>query len=175
MCGVGTAPNCVYGPDGKGSQSHANEDGHLRFRWETKKKCKNTGQVQGWGDWNCFGAVTPEALRFIIVFYTPSLGSWINFMTSFMVIMLVFYAPLLRTTTAVINVVNLNLILVSSHKIKLNSMCVFPTNQRRGRLFPVWGFQWLWWQQGGQFCLPASDSWATTWTDQLQPHRQRHS
>ncbi|XP_068606642.1 TGF-beta-activated kinase 1 and MAP3K7-binding protein 1 isoform X4 [Brachionichthys hirsutus] len=34
MCGVGTAPNCVYGPDGKGSQSHANEDGHLRFRGE---------------------------------------------------------------------------------------------------------------------------------------------
>ncbi len=35
MCGVGTAPNCVYGPDGKGTQSHTNEDGHLRFRWET--------------------------------------------------------------------------------------------------------------------------------------------
>uniref|UniRef100_A0A3Q3WCD7 TGF-beta-activated kinase 1 and MAP3K7-binding protein 1 n=1 Tax=Mola mola TaxID=94237 RepID=A0A3Q3WCD7_MOLML len=34
MCGVGTAPNCVYGPDGKGSQSHNNEDGHLRFRGE---------------------------------------------------------------------------------------------------------------------------------------------
>lgn len=32
MCGVGTAPNCVYGPDGKGTQSHTNEDGHLRFR-----------------------------------------------------------------------------------------------------------------------------------------------
>uniref|UniRef100_A0AAX7SX17 TGF-beta-activated kinase 1 and MAP3K7-binding protein 1 n=1 Tax=Astatotilapia calliptera TaxID=8154 RepID=A0AAX7SX17_ASTCA len=32
MCGVGTAPNCVYGPDGKGTQSHPNEDGHLRFR-----------------------------------------------------------------------------------------------------------------------------------------------
>uniref|UniRef100_A0A8C5D079 TGF-beta-activated kinase 1 and MAP3K7-binding protein 1 n=1 Tax=Gouania willdenowi TaxID=441366 RepID=A0A8C5D079_GOUWI len=34
MCGVGTAPNCVYGPDGKGTQSHPNEDGHLRFRGE---------------------------------------------------------------------------------------------------------------------------------------------
>uniref|UniRef100_A0A667WUZ4 TGF-beta-activated kinase 1 and MAP3K7-binding protein 1 n=1 Tax=Myripristis murdjan TaxID=586833 RepID=A0A667WUZ4_9TELE len=34
MCGVGTAPNCVYGPDGKGSQSHPNEDGHLRFSGE---------------------------------------------------------------------------------------------------------------------------------------------
>uniref|UniRef100_A0A8P4K804 TGF-beta-activated kinase 1 and MAP3K7-binding protein 1 n=1 Tax=Dicentrarchus labrax TaxID=13489 RepID=A0A8P4K804_DICLA len=34
MCGVGTAPNCVYGPDGKGTQSHTNEDGHLRFRGE---------------------------------------------------------------------------------------------------------------------------------------------
>uniref|UniRef100_A0A8C5BFZ5 TGF-beta activated kinase 1/MAP3K7 binding protein 1 n=1 Tax=Gadus morhua TaxID=8049 RepID=A0A8C5BFZ5_GADMO len=34
MCGVGSAPNCVYGPDGKGTQSHPNEDGHLRFRGE---------------------------------------------------------------------------------------------------------------------------------------------
>nr|XP_020499316.2 TGF-beta-activated kinase 1 and MAP3K7-binding protein 1 isoform X1 [Labrus bergylta] len=34
MCGVGTAPNCVYGPDGKGTQSHTNEDGHLGFRGE---------------------------------------------------------------------------------------------------------------------------------------------
>ncbi|KAK5873347.1 hypothetical protein PBY51_018395 [Eleginops maclovinus] len=34
MCGVGTATNCVYGSDGKGSQSHPNEDGHLRFRGE---------------------------------------------------------------------------------------------------------------------------------------------
>ncbi|XP_026215024.1 TGF-beta-activated kinase 1 and MAP3K7-binding protein 1 isoform X1 [Anabas testudineus] len=34
MCSVGTAPNCVYGPDGKGTQSHPNEDGHLRFRYE---------------------------------------------------------------------------------------------------------------------------------------------
>ncbi|KAM6940055.1 TGF-beta-activated kinase 1 and MAP3K7-binding protein 1 isoform 2-T2 [Xenentodon cancila] len=34
MCGVGTAPNCVYGPDGKGSQSHPIEDGHLRLRGE---------------------------------------------------------------------------------------------------------------------------------------------
>ncbi|XP_030637500.1 TGF-beta-activated kinase 1 and MAP3K7-binding protein 1 [Chanos chanos] len=31
LCGVGTAPNCVYGPDGKGTQSHPNEDGHFRF------------------------------------------------------------------------------------------------------------------------------------------------
>ncbi|XP_054460104.1 LOW QUALITY PROTEIN: TGF-beta-activated kinase 1 and MAP3K7-binding protein 1 [Anoplopoma fimbria] len=34
MCGVGTATNNVYGPDGKGSRSHPNEDGHLRFRGE---------------------------------------------------------------------------------------------------------------------------------------------
>ncbi|XP_067087923.1 TGF-beta-activated kinase 1 and MAP3K7-binding protein 1, partial [Osmerus mordax] len=34
MCGVGTAPNTVYGPDGKGTQSHPNEDGHFRFRGE---------------------------------------------------------------------------------------------------------------------------------------------
>uniref|UniRef100_A0AAQ5ZZ63 TGF-beta-activated kinase 1 and MAP3K7-binding protein 1 n=1 Tax=Amphiprion ocellaris TaxID=80972 RepID=A0AAQ5ZZ63_AMPOC len=34
MCGVGTAPNCVYGSDGKSTQSHPNEDGHLRFRGE---------------------------------------------------------------------------------------------------------------------------------------------
>ncbi|KAM9792433.1 TGF-beta-activated kinase 1 and MAP3K7-binding protein 1 [Neosynchiropus ocellatus] len=34
MCGVGTAPNSVYGPDGKGTQSHPNEDGHFRFRGE---------------------------------------------------------------------------------------------------------------------------------------------
>ncbi|KAM4584228.1 TGF-beta-activated kinase 1 and MAP3K7-binding protein 1 isoform 9-T9 [Odontesthes bonariensis] len=34
MCGVGTAPNCVYGPDGKGTQSHPIEDGHLRLRGE---------------------------------------------------------------------------------------------------------------------------------------------
>ncbi|XP_034085959.1 TGF-beta-activated kinase 1 and MAP3K7-binding protein 1 isoform X1 [Gymnodraco acuticeps] len=34
MCGVGTATNCVYGSDGKGSQIHPNEDGHLRFRGE---------------------------------------------------------------------------------------------------------------------------------------------
>ncbi|XP_031734220.1 TGF-beta-activated kinase 1 and MAP3K7-binding protein 1 isoform X1 [Anarrhichthys ocellatus] len=34
MCGVGTATNCVYGPDGKGTVSHPNEDGHLRFRGE---------------------------------------------------------------------------------------------------------------------------------------------
>ncbi|KAK2817407.1 hypothetical protein Q5P01_025598 [Channa striata] len=32
MCGVGMATNCVYGPDGKGTQSHPNEDRHLRFR-----------------------------------------------------------------------------------------------------------------------------------------------
>ncbi|KAM9770501.1 TGF-beta-activated kinase 1 and MAP3K7-binding protein 1 isoform 2-T2 [Menidia menidia] len=34
MCGVGTAPNCVYGSDGKGTQSHPMEDGHLRLRGE---------------------------------------------------------------------------------------------------------------------------------------------
>ncbi|KAM9818468.1 TGF-beta-activated kinase 1 and MAP3K7-binding protein 1 isoform 2-T2 [Syngnathus typhle] len=34
LCGVGTAPNCEYGPDGKGTQSHPNEDTHLRFRSE---------------------------------------------------------------------------------------------------------------------------------------------
>ncbi|XP_056265430.1 TGF-beta-activated kinase 1 and MAP3K7-binding protein 1 isoform X2 [Pseudoliparis swirei] len=34
LCGVGTATNCVYGADGKGTQSHPNEDGHLRFRGE---------------------------------------------------------------------------------------------------------------------------------------------
>ncbi|XP_053275459.1 TGF-beta-activated kinase 1 and MAP3K7-binding protein 1 isoform X3 [Pleuronectes platessa] len=34
MCGVGSAANCVYGPDDKGTQSHPNEDGHLRFRGE---------------------------------------------------------------------------------------------------------------------------------------------
>ncbi|KAJ8001642.1 hypothetical protein DPEC_G00171590 [Dallia pectoralis] len=34
MCGVGTAPNCTYGPDGKGTQSHPNEDGHFRFSGE---------------------------------------------------------------------------------------------------------------------------------------------
>ncbi|MED6263630.1 hypothetical protein CHARACLAT_006447, partial [Characodon lateralis] len=32
MCGVGTAPNCVYRPDGKGTQSHPIEDRHLRLR-----------------------------------------------------------------------------------------------------------------------------------------------
>uniref|UniRef100_A0A8B9H880 TGF-beta-activated kinase 1 and MAP3K7-binding protein 1 n=1 Tax=Astyanax mexicanus TaxID=7994 RepID=A0A8B9H880_ASTMX len=31
LCGVGTAPNCMYGPDGKSTQSHPNEDGHFRF------------------------------------------------------------------------------------------------------------------------------------------------
>ncbi|XP_008314744.1 TGF-beta-activated kinase 1 and MAP3K7-binding protein 1 isoform X2 [Cynoglossus semilaevis] len=34
LCGVGKAPNCVYGSDGKGTQSHPNEDAHLRFRTE---------------------------------------------------------------------------------------------------------------------------------------------
>ncbi|XP_056136680.1 TGF-beta-activated kinase 1 and MAP3K7-binding protein 1 [Lampris incognitus] len=34
VCGVGTATNCVYGPDGKGTQTHTNEDGHFRFRGE---------------------------------------------------------------------------------------------------------------------------------------------
>ncbi|XP_039512525.1 TGF-beta-activated kinase 1 and MAP3K7-binding protein 1 isoform X2 [Pimephales promelas] len=34
LCGVGSAPNCTYGPDGKGTQSHPNEDGHLRFSTE---------------------------------------------------------------------------------------------------------------------------------------------
>uniref|UniRef100_A0A9J8A6B6 TGF-beta-activated kinase 1 and MAP3K7-binding protein 1 n=1 Tax=Cyprinus carpio carpio TaxID=630221 RepID=A0A9J8A6B6_CYPCA len=34
LCGVGSAPNCVYGPDGKGTQSHPNEDGHFRFSTE---------------------------------------------------------------------------------------------------------------------------------------------
>ncbi|KAM4611799.1 TGF-beta-activated kinase 1 and MAP3K7-binding protein 1 isoform 2-T2 [Polymixia lowei] len=34
LCGIGTALNCVYGPDGKGTQSHPNEDGHFRFRSE---------------------------------------------------------------------------------------------------------------------------------------------
>lgn len=35
MCGVGTASNCVYGPDGKGTPSHTNEDAHLGFRYNT--------------------------------------------------------------------------------------------------------------------------------------------
>ncbi|XP_016313565.1 TGF-beta-activated kinase 1 and MAP3K7-binding protein 1 [Sinocyclocheilus anshuiensis] len=34
LCGVGSAPNCVYGPDGKGTQSHPNEDGHFCFSTE---------------------------------------------------------------------------------------------------------------------------------------------
>ncbi|XP_050969503.1 TGF-beta-activated kinase 1 and MAP3K7-binding protein 1 [Labeo rohita] len=34
LCGVGSATNCVYGPDGKGTQSHPNEDGHFRFSTE---------------------------------------------------------------------------------------------------------------------------------------------
>ncbi|KAJ8386113.1 hypothetical protein AAFF_G00177070 [Aldrovandia affinis] len=34
LCAVFTATNCVYGPDGKGTQSHPNEDGHFRFRGE---------------------------------------------------------------------------------------------------------------------------------------------
>ncbi|KAM4751253.1 TGF-beta-activated kinase 1 and MAP3K7-binding protein 1 isoform 2-T3 [Anableps anableps] len=34
MCGVGAAPNCVYSPDGKGTQSHPNEDRHLRLKGE---------------------------------------------------------------------------------------------------------------------------------------------
>lgn len=34
LCGVGTAPNCVYGPDGKSSQMHPNEDCHFRFSTE---------------------------------------------------------------------------------------------------------------------------------------------
>uniref|UniRef100_A0AAY5EMH5 TGF-beta-activated kinase 1 and MAP3K7-binding protein 1 n=1 Tax=Electrophorus electricus TaxID=8005 RepID=A0AAY5EMH5_ELEEL len=34
QCGVGTAPNCVYGPDGKSSQSHPNEDCHFLFSTE---------------------------------------------------------------------------------------------------------------------------------------------
>uniref|UniRef100_A0A8C6TGB4 TGF-beta activated kinase 1/MAP3K7 binding protein 1 n=1 Tax=Neogobius melanostomus TaxID=47308 RepID=A0A8C6TGB4_9GOBI len=33
-CGVGTATNCVYGPDGASSQSHPYEDAHIRFRGE---------------------------------------------------------------------------------------------------------------------------------------------
>uniref|UniRef100_A0AAZ3S9B1 Uncharacterized protein n=1 Tax=Oncorhynchus tshawytscha TaxID=74940 RepID=A0AAZ3S9B1_ONCTS len=40
MCGVGTAPNCTYGPDGKDTQSHPNEDGHFRFRFRLSQlKC----------------------------------------------------------------------------------------------------------------------------------------
>ncbi|XP_073809575.1 TGF-beta-activated kinase 1 and MAP3K7-binding protein 1 isoform X2 [Danio rerio] len=35
LCGVGSSPNCVYGPDGKGTQSHPNEDGHFRFSTES--------------------------------------------------------------------------------------------------------------------------------------------
>ncbi|XP_012675432.1 TGF-beta-activated kinase 1 and MAP3K7-binding protein 1 isoform X2 [Clupea harengus] len=34
LCGVGNSPNCVYGQDGKGAQSHPYEDGHFRFRGE---------------------------------------------------------------------------------------------------------------------------------------------
>ncbi|XP_038163551.1 TGF-beta-activated kinase 1 and MAP3K7-binding protein 1 [Cyprinodon tularosa] len=34
MCGVGAAPNFVYSPDGKGSQSRPIEDRHLRLRGE---------------------------------------------------------------------------------------------------------------------------------------------
>ncbi|KAA0713473.1 TGF-beta-activated kinase 1 and MAP3K7-binding protein 1 [Triplophysa tibetana] len=34
LCGVGSALNCVYGPDGKGTPSHSNEDGHFRFSTE---------------------------------------------------------------------------------------------------------------------------------------------
>lgn len=37
LCGVGSALNCVYGPDGKGTQSHSNEDGHFRFRYSHSK------------------------------------------------------------------------------------------------------------------------------------------
>ncbi|GAA6075344.1 TGF-beta-activated kinase 1 and MAP3K7-binding protein 1 isoform X3, partial [Tachysurus ichikawai] len=35
LCGVGTAPNCVYSPDGKSNQMHPNEDGHFRFSTES--------------------------------------------------------------------------------------------------------------------------------------------
>ncbi|XP_058258856.1 TGF-beta-activated kinase 1 and MAP3K7-binding protein 1 isoform X2 [Hemibagrus wyckioides] len=35
LCGVGTAPNCVYSPDGKSTQMHPNEDGHFRFSTES--------------------------------------------------------------------------------------------------------------------------------------------
>ncbi|TRY58428.1 hypothetical protein DNTS_002056 [Danionella cerebrum] len=35
LCGVGSAPNCVYGPEGKAAQSHPNEDGHFRFSTES--------------------------------------------------------------------------------------------------------------------------------------------
>ncbi|XP_026111906.1 TGF-beta-activated kinase 1 and MAP3K7-binding protein 1 isoform X1 [Carassius auratus] len=35
LCGVGSAPNCVYGPDGQGTQSHPNEDGHFCFSTES--------------------------------------------------------------------------------------------------------------------------------------------
>ncbi|KAI1884509.1 hypothetical protein AGOR_G00227110 [Albula goreensis] len=34
QCGVYSAANSVYGPDGKGTQCHPNEDGHFRFRGE---------------------------------------------------------------------------------------------------------------------------------------------
>ncbi|XP_061840212.1 TGF-beta-activated kinase 1 and MAP3K7-binding protein 1 isoform X1 [Nerophis lumbriciformis] len=34
LCGVGTATNSLYGPDGKSTQSHPNEDTYLRFRSE---------------------------------------------------------------------------------------------------------------------------------------------
>lgn len=39
MCGVGTASNCVYSPDGKGTQCHTNEDGHLGFRYVCMYVC----------------------------------------------------------------------------------------------------------------------------------------
>ncbi|KAF7711184.1 TGF-beta-activated kinase 1 and MAP3K7-binding protein 1 [Silurus meridionalis] len=34
LCGVGTAPNCVYSPDGKSTQMHPNEDCHFHFSTE---------------------------------------------------------------------------------------------------------------------------------------------
>lgn len=51
--------------------------------------------------------------------------------------------------------------------------CFFSTNQRRGWLFPLWGFKWFWWQQSGQCCLPVSNSWTAARTAKLQSHRQR--
>ncbi|XP_023189035.1 TGF-beta-activated kinase 1 and MAP3K7-binding protein 1 isoform X3 [Xiphophorus maculatus] len=47
MCGVGVAPNCVYSPDGEGTQNHPMEDRHLRLRCVRDRAASQLGE-------NCF-------------------------------------------------------------------------------------------------------------------------
>lgn len=114
MCGVGTAPNCVYGPDGKGTQSHTNEDGHLRFRWDTLEM-----QKLSVGTENQVKTETNRHEKNIVMPIEKHQFGVLD--EGYFVFQISLCIPSLKWN--------------KSHMF----VCFFSTNQRRGWLFPVWG------------------------------------